>query len=93
MTGLARQFAAKDAARERVVNHAATQRPAVPPAMPAKAAPEEPVLAQEVTFAEVFQEMQSLLPPPQPADELPSWAKLNIQNAPPVIAKLLGMKT
>ena len=52
----------------------------------------EPAAAQEVTFAEVLQEMQTHIPPTYPADELPHWAKLNIQNAPPVVTKLLGMK-
>ena len=81
---------------------AANRRPTAPPPTgdpkPAKPAPnapaatEELLSAQEVTFAEVLHEMQSHLPPTNPADELPSWVKLNIQNAPPVVAKLLGLK-
>ena len=53
----------------------------------------EPEAAQEVTFAEVLQELQSNLAPPPPDDAPPTWPRLNIQNAPPVVAKLLGIHT
>ena len=53
----------------------------------------EPETAQEVSFAEVLRELQSRVAPHQPGDALPDWPRSNIQNAPPAVAKLLGMKT
>jgi len=83
LTGLSRQ-------------HGATPRPPRPESPDEStptATPIELASAQEVTFAEVLQELQSHIQPPRSADDLPNWAKLNIQNAPPVVVKLLGMKT
>jgi len=52
----------------------------------------EPETAQEVSFAEVLQELQSRITH-RDGDALPHWPRSNIQNAPPAVAKLLGMKT